>query len=147
MTIGPDNPIVGRIDSATEAAAKAQQATERREQRRQRVEPVEGAQRPRVSDRDGRSSKGPLSLGGPTSTDVLKHVPDYARTIPPPEDLLAIQASANTFALINLDAAKEIARGLRDAVENGDRDGVRKLQDALFSDTTERGEVAAALAD
>jgi hypothetical protein len=146
MNIGPsDNPIAGRIDQATQSASQAQQAAERREQRRQKVEAAEESARPRVSDQDRRNTRGPLTLTGPTSGDVLQQVADYARKIPPPEDLLAIQASANTFALINLDAAKEIARSVREAIENGETDGVEELQRALFSDTTERSEVADAL--
>lgn len=146
MNIGPaDNPIAGRIDPTTLAAAQAQQAAQRRDERRQKVEPAEQAEKPRVSDRERRPSRG----AGPaeaTSSDVQQQVADYARKIPPPEDLLAVQASANTFALINLDAAKEIARSVRDSLESRDARGVSALQDALFSDKTDRSEVADALA-
>lgn len=146
MNLGPsDNPIAGRIDQATQSAAQAQQAAQRREERRQKVEPSEESARPRISDQERRPARGPIALTGPTSGDVLQQVADYARKIPPPEDLLAIQASANTFALINLDAAKEIARSVRESIERGDTAGVQELQRALFNDSTDRAEVADAL--
>lgn len=146
MNIGPsDNPIAGRIDQATQSAAQARQAALENEERRQKVESSEESARPKVTDRERRPSRPPIAIAGPSSGDVLQQVADYARKIPPPEDLLAIQASANTFALINLDAAKEIARSVRESIERGDTAGVGELQRALFSDATERSEVADAL--
>jgi len=147
MSIDPNNPIVGRIDAATQSAAHAQQAQRLREEQRQRIEPSQGSSKPSVSDHHGRRSPRGPEAAGPTSSDVLKHVADYARRLPPPEDLLAVQASANTFALINLDAAKAIAREVRDSIERDDGpDGVARLQEALFSDQSDRGDVADALA-
>ncbi len=142
MSIESNNPIASRIDQTKVDALQAQHAADRREQRRQRVEPVEDTGRPKVSDRDRRAPRGPLSLNGPSSSDVLRHVADYARKLPQPEDLLAIQASANTFALINLDAAKAIAQEVRASLDRGDSPGVGALQDALFNDHTDRNEVA-----
>jgi hypothetical protein len=146
MSIDSNNPSPGRVDQTTNASLQAQQAAARREERRQRVEPLEDAERPKVTDEERRAPKGPISLSGPSSSDVLKRVADYARKLPQPEDLLAVQASANTFALINLDAAKAIAREVRESIDRGDAPGVGALQAALFSDNTERGEVADTLA-
>ncbi len=142
MSIESNNPIASRVDQTKLDALQAQQAADRREQQRQRVEPADEAGRPQVSDQERRTPRGPLSLTGPSSSDVLRHVADYARKLPQPEDLLAIQASANTFALINLDAAKAIAQEVRASIERGDAPGVVALQESLFSDHTDRNEVA-----
>lgn len=141
MTIGPDNPNVGRVDQASLAAAQAQRAAQQREDKRQRVEPPEQAEGPRIADRERRPTREPRSVDNPSASEVLEQVADYARRIPPPEDLLAVQASANTFALINLDAAKEIARSVRESIERDQIDA----REALFRDATDRAEVADAL--
>lgn len=143
MTFGPDIPNpAGRIEPASQNAAQVRQAAELREQRRRRIQPAEQQASVRLEP-DERSAGGPLSLGGPTSSDVIRRVADYARKLPPPEDLLSINAAANTFALINLDAAKQIAREVRASLESrGGGSGATEVQRSLLSDDGNRGEIA-----
>ena len=143
MTFGPDIPNpAGRIEPASQNAAQVRQAAELREQRRRRIDAPDQQASARLNA-EQRSGDGPLSLGGPSSADVIRRVADYARKLPPPEDLLSINAAANTFALINLDAAKQIAREVRASLESRGRSpGASEVQRSLLNDTGNRGDIA-----
>ncbi|MBX3352912.1 MAG: hypothetical protein KF684_08245 [Phycisphaeraceae bacterium] len=142
MTLGPDIPNpAGRIEPASQNASQVRQAAELQEQRRRRIQPADQQRDARLST-EQRSSDGPLSLAGPSSADVIRRVADYARKLPPPEDLLSINAAANTFALINLDAAKAIAREVRASLESRAGRGAGSVQQSLLNDDGNRGEIA-----
>lgn len=143
MTLGPDIPNpAGRIEPASQNVAQVRQAAELQEQRRRRIQPAEQQGEARRLGSEQRSSEGLLSLAGPSYADVIRRVADYARKLPPPEDLLSINAAANTFALINLDAAKAIAREVRASLESRAASGAGSVQQALLNDDGNRGEIA-----
>lgn len=82
------------------------------------------------------------SAKGVSNDEVMEKLAERAREIPPPRDMLRMTMAAARYSLTSLEAAREIARQVREDIDRvKDRETLRDI----VQDDVDRDEIADAL--
>lgn len=109
------------------------------------INPAEGGPHPQPPQR--RAAEPPAfdparTAKGVSNDEVLAKLAERAREIPPPRDMLRMTMAAARFTLTSLEAAREIARQVREDI---DRVKNREPLRELARDDVDRDEIVDAL--